>query len=164
MAIVVGHAEAVRDAWPISRLINICVDERRTVLNRFTMEEERDYLLGLGSREAVFVAYVGGVFAGFAGVAPRWGYSDRLVHCGEPGTWVMPEYRGKGVGRALWEKGIFPWCREHRFTHLGACVMAHNTGAIAFYEKQGFKICGYHSRMVDWDGEKLDSVEIELCH
>ena len=85
-----------------------------------------------------------------------------MVHCGEPGTWVMPEYRGKGVGRALWEKGILPWCRDHEFSHLGASVMAHNTGAIAFYEKQGFTVCGYHRKMVDWDGELLDAVEIEL--
>lgn len=33
--------------WHISRLINICVDEQRIVLNRFT-EEEREYLLGFG--------------------------------------------------------------------------------------------------------------------
>ena len=40
--------------------------------------------------------------------------------------------------------------------------MAHNTGAISFYEKLGFKVCGYHKGMVDWDGELLDAVEIEL--
>ena len=157
---VVGYADAVRDAGPISRLINICVGERKTVLNPFSPEEERVYLLGLGSREAVFVAYIGSEFAGFAGVAPRWRYSDRLCHCGEPGTWVMPEHRGKGVGRALWVEGIFPWCRKHGFTHLGASVMAHNTGSIAFYEKLGFQVCGYHRKMVDWNGEKLENIFI----
>ena len=162
MAIIIKHADPVRDAGPISELINLCVDERRTVLNRYTPEEERDYLLGLRPRAAVFVAYVGGVFAGFAGISPRWSYSNRLRHCGEPGTWVMPEFRGLGVGRALWVEGVFPWCRLHGFTYLGACVMAHNAGAIGFYEKLGFKVCGYHSRMVDWDGEMLDAVEIEL--
>lgn len=58
-------------------------------------------------------------------------------------------YRGMGAGRALWEKGIIPWCREHGLQHLGACVMASNTGAIGFYEKPGFKVCGYHTRMAD---------------
>ena len=39
--------------------------------------------------------------------------------------------------------------------------MAHNSGAIAFYESLGFSVCGYHRRLVDWDGELLDAVEIE---
>ena len=33
--------------------------------------------------------------------------------------------------------------------------------AIAFYESLGFNVCGYHRRLVDWDGELLDAVEIE---
>ena len=59
-------------------------------------------------------------------------------------------------------KGILPWCKLHGFTHLGASVMTHNTGTIAFYEKQGFTVCGYHSKMVNWNGALLDTVEIEM--
>ena len=33
--------------------------------------------------------------------------------------------------------------------------------SLAFYEKLGFAVCGYHRRLVDWDGELLDAVEIE---
>jgi len=151
-----------RDAPSIARLINICREERRTVLNNFTPEEERAYLEGMGLREVVFVAYEDGEFAGFAGIAPRWGYSDRLGHCGEGGTWVMPEFRGRGVGTALWREGIIPFSREVGFRHVGAFVMAHNRGAIGFYESLGFGVCGYHRRLVDWDGELLDAVEIEM--
>jgi len=74
-----------RDASPISRLIETCREERRTVLNDFTPEEERAYLEAMGPREQVFVAYADGKFAGFAGIAPRWSYSERLSHCGEGG-------------------------------------------------------------------------------
>ena len=102
MPIEIAHAVPERDAAPISRLINTCRNERRTVLNEFSPDEERAYIKGLGPREAVFVARVDGKFAGFAGIAPRWGYSERLRHCGEGGTWVMPEMRGRGVGSALW--------------------------------------------------------------
>lgn len=158
---MVERAVPERDAAPIAGLIGICRDERRTVLDAFTVEDERQYLDSMGPREVVYVAYVDGEFAGFAGVAPRYGYSERLRHCGEGGTWVMPGMRGKGVGSALWREGILPFCTEAGFRHVGAFVMAHNHGAIAFYESLGFHVCGYHRRLVDWDGELLDAVEIE---
>ena len=161
MTLNVERAVPERDAAPISRLINICRDERRTVLDAYTPESEREYLESMGSREVVYVAYVDGEFAGFAGVASWYGYSERLRHCGEGGTWVMPEMRGRGVGSVLWREGILPFCVETGFRHVGAFVMAHNKGAIAFYESLGFNVCGYHRRLVDWDGELLDAVEIE---
>lgn len=162
MEINVEHADPDRDAAPISRLIGVCRRERRTILNHYSTEEERAYLEGMGPRQAVFVARVRDVFAGFAGIAPRWGYSERLRHCGEGGTWVMPGMRGKGVGTALWREGVFPFCAEKGFRHVGAFVMAHNRGAIAFYESLGFRVCGHHRRLIDWDGEFLDAVEIEM--
>ena len=73
----------------------------------------------------------------------------------------MPEFRGIGVGRALWVDGILPWCKVNGFSHLGAMVLAHNVGSIMFYEKLGFNVVGYHSKIVCWDNEYLDEVEIE---
>ena len=161
MKLNVERAIPERDAAPIARLINICREERRTVLDAFTPEGELQYLESMGPRETVYVAYLDGEFAGFAGVAPRYGYSERLRHCGEGGTWVVPGMRGRDVGSALWMDGILPFCGEAGFRHVGAFVMAHNRGAIAFYESLGFGVCGYHRRLVDWDGELLDAVEIE---
>ena len=162
MKIEIECAVPERDAPYISELIDICRSERRTVLNSFSPEEEMAYIEGLGPREAVFVARVDGEFAGFAGVAPRWGYSERLRHCAECGTWVVPRMRGRGVGSALWREGVLPFCAENGFRHVGAFVMAHNRGSIAFYESLGFRVCGYHRRLVEWDGEFLDAVEIEM--
>lgn len=162
MEINVEHTIPERDAAPISRLIDICRGERRTVLNHYSPEEEITYLEGMGPRQAVFVARVGDEFAGFAGIAPRWGYSERLKHCGECGTWVTPGMRGKGIGTALWREGVFPFSVEKGFRHIGAFVMAHNRGAIAFYKSLGFRVCGFHRCLVDWDGEFLDAFEIEM--
>ena len=161
MSLLIRHANPETDSEHISRLIEICINEKRTILNPYSEEEERHYLENLQSREAVFVAILDGFFAGFAGIVPRWPYSDKLSHCGESGTWVMPEYRGMGVGRALWVKGILPWCQSNEFTHLGAMVMAHNVGSIAFYEKMGFNVVGSHHKVVRWGNEYLDTIEIE---
>ncbi len=158
----VEHAISERDAEPIAQLIEICRGEKRTVLNSFTPEQEKAYLESMGPREAVFVAYIDRDFAGFGGIAPRYGYSERLRHCGEGGTWVMPGLRGHGVGSALWREGLFPFCRETGFKHVGATVMAHNGEAVSFYESLGFSVCGGHRHLVDWDGEFLDALEIEI--
>ena len=45
--------------------------------------------------------------------------------------------------------------------HLGAMVLAHNTGSVAFYAKMGFQIVGAHHRVAKWGDEYLDTVEIE---
>jgi hypothetical protein len=95
LLIEIAHAVADRDAAPISRLIDICRGERKTVLNEYSPEEMRAYIEGQGPREAVFVAIVDGEFAGFAAIAPRYGYSDRLRHCAEGGTRLSVLRRGR---------------------------------------------------------------------
>ena len=57
-------------------------------------------------------------FAGFGSIMQRFDNS-LLIHCREAGTWVTPSFRLQGVGIALWEKGIFPWCRKNGFNHIG---------------------------------------------
>ena len=103
-----------RDASPISRLIETCREERRTVLNGFTPEEERAYLESMGPREQVFVAYMDGKFAGFAGIAPRWSYSERLSHCGEGGD--MGDAGDEGARRGIGpvEGGDIPLLQRER--------------------------------------------------
>ncbi len=161
--IEVTKADPEMDSQDIVRLINICREERRTVLNRYTVEEEKEYIKNLNPREAVFVARIDrATFAGFAGIARRWPYSKRLEHCGEVGTWVTPIYRRCGIGTALWQNGVFLWCRKQGFKHLGFFVMTHNTESIAFYKSLGFQVCGYHRQLVNWDEEFLDATEMEM--
>jgi len=161
--IKVMRANPDMDSQDIARLIKICREERRTVIDYFTVEEEREYLKNLHPKDSVFVARIDGVeFAGFASVSRRWPYSKRLQHCGEVGTYVMPAFRRRGVGSALWQIGVFPWCRIHGFKHLGFFIVADNRESIAFYESLGFRVCGYHRRVVNWEGDFLDAIEMEL--
>jgi GNAT superfamily N-acetyltransferase len=162
VTIKVERANPDRDAQSIAQLIQICRQERRTVLDAYSAEDEKAYLDQLRSPDAVFVAYANDAFAGFASMARRWPYSERLHHCGEGGTWVMPAFRRTGVGRALWQNGVIPWCEKVGFHHVGFFVMAHNHDAITFYETLGFRVCGYHRKLIQWDQEYLDAVEMEI--
>ncbi|UCH69768.1 MAG: GNAT family N-acetyltransferase [Candidatus Bathyarchaeota archaeon] len=161
--IEVMRADPKLDVRDIVRLIDICREERRTVLDHYTVEEEKEYIENLNPREAVFVARIDRTkFAGFAAIAQRWTYSKRLTHCGEVGTWVTPNYRRCRVGTALWQIGVLPWCQKQGFRHLGFFIMAQNTESVAFYTSLGFQTCGHHHRLVNWAGEFLDAIEMEM--
>ena len=67
---------------------------------------------------------------------PR-GYVDNLV--------VAQDSERKGVGRALLDY-VERWAREHGYREVVLDVFAGNQGAIAFYERQGYR--PDHIRMV----------------
>jgi len=54
------------------------------------------------------------------------------------GVGVLPEYRGKGIGRAILEKMIAWIKKETKVERLQLTVYADNEIAIKFYEKLGF--------------------------
>lgn len=50
---------------------------------------------------------------------------------------VLPEWRGRGVGRAMLET-LIALSREQGLTHVSLSAQTH---AIPFYAKSGFKVC-----------------------
>jgi len=50
---------------------------------------------------------------------------------------VLPEWRGRGAGRALLHAAE-KYCRERRIEYLGLAVSSHNTRALKVYQKHGF--------------------------
>lgn len=86
-----------------------------------------------------FVALAGTRVIGWCDIAPF----DRPVfrHAGVLGLGVVPEYRGRGVGRALLETAL----REARrigLARVELTVREPNRAAIALYEKVGFAVEG----------------------
>jgi ribosomal protein S18 acetylase RimI-like enzyme len=50
---------------------------------------------------------------------------------------VIPEYKGKGIGRQLMEK-LFEYAKEHGYDRMYLNCYARNEEAIAFYKRNGF--------------------------
>ncbi len=106
-------------------------------LDRFFSDVQQGRLLTEPGAEA-FVATIGGEPCGLISVHP-----DEDYFTGHPRAYidilfVAREAEGKGVGRALMEH-VERWARDQAFREVVLDVFVGNQGAIAFYERQGYR-------------------------
>jgi ribosomal protein S18 acetylase RimI-like enzyme len=152
------------DAPAIVAVFSVVVGERvhSAIDSVWSVEQERRYLESLSARETIHVAVDGA--DGIVGlqVLERWStVLDSMAHVGQVGTFLLPAWRGRGVGRELW-KATAVFAREAAYQKLVVQVRATNAHAQAFYRSLGFAECGRLSRQVVIDGTPDDEVLMEL--
>jgi len=128
----------------------------------WTAEEERRYLESLSPREAIHVAVDDA--QGIVGlqVLDVWSpILKSMAHVGQVGTFLLPDWRGRGLGRQLWSATV-AFAREAGYRKVVIQVRGSNTAAQAFYGRLGFQHCGRFSRQVIIDGVEDDEVLMEL--
>jgi RimJ/RimL family protein N-acetyltransferase len=69
--------------------------------------------------------------------------------------------RRRGLGEAMTRRAI-AWARENGVTRIELQVFAHNTAAIALYEKVGFVREGLRKNLFAFDGKLHDDVMMAL--
>ena len=74
------------------------------------------------------------------------------AHCGTLGIGLLPEFRGKGIGRALMQRTIDA-AFAFGLTRIELTVREANVNAIALYKSLGFEIEGFHRKAVCIAGE-----------
>jgi ribosomal protein S18 acetylase RimI-like enzyme len=84
-----------------------------------------------------------------------------MAHVGQVGTFLLPEWRGQGVGRQLWSV-TESFARQAGYRKLAIQVRASNTAAQAFYRRLGFHACGRLTRQVIIDGFEDDEILMEF--
>ena len=98
-----------------------------------------------------FVVLSAGTVVGWCDVIPN---RTRVIysHCGSLGIGLLPEFRGKGIGRQLMQRAI-----EAAFafglTRIELTVREGNANAIARYKSLGFEIEGLHRNAVCIEGQ-----------
>ena len=151
------------DAAAIAAVLQVVVSERvHSAIDRaWTVEEERAYLKLLSSREVVHVVIDGA--AGIVGiqVLDRWSTLGSMAHVGQVGTFILPDYRRRGVGRSLWA-ATTAFARAAGYRKLVIQVRGRNEAAQAFYRGLGFRECGRLVRQVEIDGIEDDELLMEL--
>ena len=145
-------------------MLEVVAAERiHSALDRaWTVEEERRYLESLSPREAIHVAVddVQGIIA--LQMLDLWSPTlNSMAHVGQVGTFVMPEWRGRGLGRQLWSATV-AFARDANYRKFVIQVRGSNTAAQAFYHRLGFRACGRLARQVIIDGVEDDEVLMEL--
>jgi len=82
-------------------------------------------------------------------------------HCGHLGLGLLPEWRGRGVGRRLIERTLDA-ARAFPLSRVELAVRADNEGAIALYRRVGFAEEGRRRRAVRVDGIYYDDIMMAL--
>jgi ribosomal protein S18 acetylase RimI-like enzyme len=152
------------DATGIAVVLDVVARERiHSAIDRgWPAEEERRYLEALSPREAVHVAV--DCAQGIVGlqVLDRWSSTlGSMAHVGQIGTFLRPGWRGRGVGRRLWNMTL-AFAQDADYRKLVIYVRASNTHAQAFYRHLGFRDCGRLARQVIIDGVADDELLMEL--
>jgi len=128
----------------------------------WSVEEERRYLESLSPGEAIHVAIDD--LHGIVGLQSldRWARAlESMAHVGQVGTFLLPEWRGRGVGQRLWSATV-DFARAAGYRKFVIQVRGSNTAAQAFYHGLGFRACGRLARQVVMDGAEDDEVLMEL--
>lgn len=160
MAVVIRQASP-DDAPGIVAVWQQIVAERvhSAVIRPWSVEQQSRYIASLSPREAFHVA-VDGFVVGFQSLDLWSPILDSMAHVGQVGTFLLPEWRGRGAGRALWER-TEAFARSAGYRKLLIQVRAGNTAAQAFYARLEFVTCGRLGQQVMIDGQPEDEVLME---
>lgn len=152
------------DAAGIVAVLAVVIDERvHSAIDRvWSVEQEQRYLESLSAREAIHVVVDGANHILGLQTLDRWSaLLDSMAHVGQVGTFLLPAWRGQGVGRELW-KATAAFARETGYQKLVVQVRGTNAPAQSFYRRLGFAECGRLSRQVIIDGSQDDEILMEL--
>lgn len=151
------------DAKGIVEVLEVVIAERiHSAIDRvWSVEQERRYLESLSVRETVHVAVnpedriIGLQILGL------WSsLLHSMSHIGELGTFVLPEWRGTGVGMRLWEASR-SFALDAGYRKLVIQVRASNRVAQSYYRGLGFRECGRLTGQVLLDDVEDDEILME---
>jgi len=93
-----------------------------------------------------FVVLSADTVVGWCDVLPN---RTRVIysHCGTLGIGLLPEFRGKGIGRRLMQRTIDA-AFAFGLTRIELTVREENVDAIALYKSLGFEVEGLHRKAV----------------
>jgi ribosomal protein S18 acetylase RimI-like enzyme len=152
------------DAEGIAAVMHAVVAERvHSAIDRaWSADEERRYLASLSSREAFHVAVTdSGQIIACQSLERYSTVLTTMSHVAQVGTFVLPTWRGHGIGPALFELTRH-FAISEGYRKAVITVRGSNASALSFYRGLGFVECGRLSRQVVLDGVEDDEVLLEM--
>jgi RimJ/RimL family protein N-acetyltransferase len=151
------------DAEGIARVLDAVARERihSAIERAWTAAEQRTYLASLSSREAFHVAITAaGQIVGYQSL-DLYSPISSMAHVGQLGTFLLPEWRRRAVGLALFD-ATRRFAASTGYQKLVIQVRASNVPAQAFYKRLGFVECGRLRAQVIVEGMQEDEIIMEL--
>lgn len=131
-----------------------------TMLEAFSLAETRAHVLDMiGRKNPHVVAIAGNRAVGWCDITRH--FFPAHAHRGSLAMGLIPEFRGRGLGRRLIEAAL-EQARERDFLRVELSVHADNVAAIALYEKVGFATEGVLRRAVHIDGRFIDTISMAI--
>jgi len=154
----------LEDAEGIARVLDAVAGERihSAIERAWTAAEQRTYLTSLSTRETFHVAITAsGQIVGYQSLDLYSPALSSMAHVGQLGTFLLPEWRRRGVGLALFD-ATRRFAASNGYHKLVIQVRASNVSAQAFYKRLGFVECGRLRAQVIVDGTEDDEILMEL--
>jgi ribosomal protein S18 acetylase RimI-like enzyme len=152
------------DAPGMTRVLQAVAAERvhSAIDQPWSADQQRSYLLSLSNREATHVATApSGDVVGYQSLDLYSPFLSSMAHVAQLGTFLLPAWRGHGIGRALFQETT-RFARASGYRKFVILVRASNADAQAFYRRLGFTDCGRLTRQVIIDGREDDEMLMEL--
>jgi L-amino acid N-acyltransferase YncA len=152
------------DAEGIARILEAVTAERvySAIDRAWPVEQQRAYLASLSPREAFHVAVApAGEIVGYQSLDLYSPILPTMAHVGALGTFLLPGWRGRGAGRALFA-ATKAFAEAAGYRKLVIQVRASNEAAQRYYGRLGFMECGRLRAQVLVDGQMDDEVVMEF--
>ena len=131
-----GFTQLVKEVEASSEFMLMEPGERKTTLEQQSKQLEA---IERQNNSTIFVAEEDGRLIGYliaiGGSVMRTKHSAYLV------IGIIEEYRGKGIGRHLFQN-LMKWAPEHHISRLELTAVTENEAGVALYKKVGFEIEG----------------------
>ena len=152
----------VADAPQVAAVLNAVIAEGRYTLfdKPFSDAEEKAFIATLGDRSVLHVAQANESIVGVQCVDRFATYAESVSHIAHIGTWLVPECRGRGIGKRLWAESLI-FARRCSYRKALISVLAHNEQALRFYRSLGFTDIGIAREHVKLNGTFYDEIFLE---
>ena len=149
-------AESISHIWEV-----VCAERIHTAVSTpFTAKQESEYISSLSEKEGIFVAEFNNKIVGFLSL-DLWSKAiDSFKHVCTIGTFLLPEWRGKGISYIL-ANHTFDFAKANDYKKIIIYVRKGNERAIKFYQKLGFLVKGELEQQVLIDGVYENEVFME---
>ena len=151
------------NAAGIAAVLTRVVSERShsAIERAWPVDQQRAYLQSLSVREVFHVAVIeSGDIVGYQSLDLYSPVLSSMAHIGQVGTFLLPEWRGRGVGRALFNESV-AFAKAAGYRKFVIQVRATNISAQSFYRGLGFSECGRLREQVIIDGQPDDEIIME---